>query len=125
MTTTPQQRRRPVRFFVGFGVVALLIAGVLSYLAYPHPDGLDTVTRHGCDEVAGGEQLVGDCIARNADDHALAGSPLADYTVGGDGGLLGVSGVVGVLVTLAVASGLFWMMRPRRTGRARDGGDAS
>lgn len=120
--TTPQQRRRPVRFFVGFGVVALLIAGVLSYLAYPHPDGLDTVTQQGCSEIAGGEQLAGDCIAQNADDHAMAGSPLADYTVGGNEGLLGVSGVVGVLVTLAVAGGLFWLLRPRRgAGRSRAG----
>ncbi len=123
MTTTPQ-RRRPVRFFVGFAVVALLIAGVVSYFAYPHPDGLDTVTLQGCTEIAAGEELAGECIARNADDHALADSPLADYTVGGNENLLGLSGVVGVLATLLVAGGLFWLLVPRRTGRTRDAVDS-
>lgn len=115
MTRSPLQQRSPVRFFVAFGVVALLIAGFLSYLASSNPDGLDTVTRSGCEvtEVGGAEQLSGECIARNARDHDLAGSPLADYTVGGDDGLSGVSGVIGVLVTLTVAGGLFWLARPR------------
>ncbi|MQA16432.1 MAG: hypothetical protein GEV09_20505 [Pseudonocardiaceae bacterium] len=121
MTTSAHPRRRPLLLFAGFGVVALLIAGLLSYFAYPHPDGLDTVILQGCTEVTGGEQLSGDCIAQRADDHALADSPLADYTVRGDEGLLGVSGVVGVLVTLVVAGGLFWLLRPRRADRSRDG----
>lgn len=117
--TSSQQQQRPVRFFVAFGVVALLIAGVLSYLASSHPDGLDTVTLNGCEvtETDGGEQLSGECIAQHAREHDMAASPLADYTVGGDDSLLGLSGVLGVVVTLAVAGGLFWLARPRR---ARD-----
>lgn len=119
MTSEQQQRHRPpMRFFVAFGVAALLIAGFLSYLASSSPDGLDSVTRNGCEitEVNGAERLSGECIAKNARDHGMAGSPLAGYTVGGDGSLLGLSGVIGVLVTLAVAGGLFWLARPR-TGR--------
>ena len=79
MTSGKEQRhRQPVRFFVAFGVVALLIAGLLSYLASSSPDGLDSVTRNGCEvtEVNGAEQLSGECIAKNARDHGMAGSPL-------------------------------------------------
>jgi cobalt/nickel transport protein len=114
--TTSHSRRGPIRFFVGFGLVALLIAGLLSSLASSNPDGLDTVTLHGCEvtEVGGTEQLSGECIAQNARDHALADSPLADYTLGGNDGLVGLAGVIGVLVTLALAGGLFWLVRPRQ-----------
>ncbi|HKR49403.1 MAG TPA: PDGLE domain-containing protein [Pseudonocardiaceae bacterium] len=118
--TASHSRRGPVGFFVSFGVIAILIAGLLSYLASSNPDGLDTVTLNGCEvtEVDGGEQLSGECIAQNARNHALADSPLADYTLGGNDKLVGVAGVIGVLVTLALAGGLFWLARPRR--RAAD-----
>jgi len=121
MSAIQKEHRNPARFFVAFGVIALLIAGLLSYLASSHPDGLDSVTLDGCEvtEAGGTEQLSGECIAQNAHDHALADSPLAGYTVGGDDGLSGVSGVIGVLVTLAVAGGVFWLARPRH-GRHMD-----
>lgn len=111
----PTGNRRAAGFFVGFLVVALLVAGGLSYLASPDPDGLDTVTLSGCDvvETEAGEQLEGTCIAQNAGDHTLAGSPLADYAVGGGEGTVGLAGVIGVLVTLLVAGGLFWLLRRR------------
>lgn len=114
--TISHSRRGPVGFFVGFGIIALLIAGLLSYLASSNPDGLDTVTLNGCEvtEVDGAEQLSGECIAQNARDHALADSPLADYTLGGNNGLVGLAGVIGVVVTLALAGGLFWLVRPRQ-----------
>lgn len=122
---TQQTGRGPRAFFAGFAVAALLVAGVLSYLASPAPDGLDTVTTQGCTvtEAGGEEQLSGKCIARNAEDHDLTHSPLADYTIGGDGALSGMSGVIGVLVTLALAGGLFWLARPRRRD-TRDAGSA-
>lgn len=121
-TQRPAQRRgrTPARFFVAFALVALAIAGVLSYLASSSPDGLDSVTEQGCTvgrDSAGQDQLAGRCIAQHARDHAAAGSPLADYTVGGDGHLTGVAGMIGVVVTLAVAGGLFWLVRPRRAAR--------
>lgn len=103
------------RFYLGFLLAALLLAGVVSYLAYPHPDGLDTVAQEGCQvtEIDGKEQLVGSCIAQNATDPATASSPLADYAVGGNSSFTGVAGVVGVLVTFALAGGLFWLLRRR------------
>jgi cobalt/nickel transport protein len=100
------------RFLLAFGLVALLVAGALSYLGSGDPDGLDAVTQRGC-EVSSSDELTGDCIARDADEHALAGGPLADYAVDGDDRLTGVAGVVGVLVTFAAAGGLFWSLRRR------------
>jgi len=102
-------------FLVGFAIVALVIAGALSYLADSDPDGLDTATLEGCEvvETETGEELVGDCIARGAQDHDLAASPLADYAVDGDDRFTGLAGVLGVVVTLVVAGGLFWLLRKR------------
>jgi cobalt/nickel transport protein len=110
-----QKSRRGAGFLVGFGVVALLIAAVLSYFADSDPDGLDAMTRQGCTvvESAEGEQLAGHCIAQSGTDHSLAGSPLADYTIGGDDALTGVAGAVGVVATVVVAGGLFWLLRRR------------
>lgn len=108
MTTTT----RRWRFFLGFGLLTLLVAGALPYLADSDPDGLDAVSQRGCAVVAE-EQLEGDCIAKDAEDHALGGGPLADYTVGGDSALTGLAGVLGVLATAAVAGGLFWALRKR------------
>jgi cobalt/nickel transport protein len=124
--TAPHRQRSLTGFFIAFGVIALLIAGLLSYLASGNPDGLDSATLNGCEvtEVEGTEQLSGQCIAQNARDHDLAGSLLADYALGGDDGLVGIAGVIGVLVTLALAGGLFWLARPRqgrRTGKRSAG----
>lgn len=105
-----------MRFWAGALILTLLIAGGVSYLASASPDGLDSATLRGCEvvEVDGAEELTGDCIARHADAHALAGSPLADYAVAGQEHTGGVAGVIGVLVTLAVAGGLFWIIARRR-----------
>jgi cobalt/nickel transport protein len=119
--TEPTASRRSLGFFAGFLVVALLVAGGLSYFASSSPDGLDSVTRHGCQVsgTAGGEQLDGSCIAQNATHSATATSPLADYSVGGGAGTTGLAGVIGVLVCLALGGGLFWLLRRRgaRSGR--------
>jgi cobalt/nickel transport protein len=117
--SAPAGSRRAAGFFLGFLVVALLVAGGLSYFASPDPDGLDSVTLSGCDvvETDAGEQLEGTCIAQHAGEHALAGSPLADYAVGGGEGTVGLAGVIGVLVTLVLAGGLFWLLRRRSPGR--------
>lgn len=112
-------RNRSWIFLAGFALVALVIAGALSYFADSDPDGLDTATLRGCEivETAAGEELRGDCIAKNAGEHDLAGSPLADYSVGGDDRFTGVAGVVGVLATFAVAGGLFWLLRTRNKSK--------
>jgi cobalt/nickel transport protein len=114
----PAGNRKVAGFFAGFLLIALLVAGGLSYFASSDPDGLDSVTLSGCDvvETDAGEQLEGTCIAQNATDSAVAGSPLADYAIGGAEGTVGLAGVIGVIVTLAVAGGLFWVLRRRSTG---------
>lgn len=103
-------------FWVGFAVVTLLIAGGVSYLASPNPDGLDSATLQGCEvvETVDGEELRGDCIAQHAGDHALADSPLADYAVGGRDGTGGLAGIAGVVVTVVVACGAFWLIARSR-----------
>lgn len=83
--------------------VCLLVAGVASFYASSHPDGLEYVAA----QVGFGD---------TADDSAAAGSPLADYgTAGVDDERLsgGLAGVVGVVVTAAIAFTLMWLLRRR------------
>lgn len=92
-------------WLIGLGVaLSLLLAGVASYYASSAPDGLERVATD-----------LG--FASDAGDSAVAGSPLADYGVAGlaDPRLsVGLSGVVGVALTAAVAFGLFWLLGRRR-----------
>jgi cobalt/nickel transport protein len=103
--STPTSKTRTGRFFLIFLIVALLIGGVVSFYASGSPDGLEYV--------AGSKGFLD-----TAKDSASAGSPLADYGVAGVGNARlssGLAGVIGVLVTLLLAGGLFWLIR-RRTG---------
>ncbi|RSM89558.1 hypothetical protein DMH04_06140 [Kibdelosporangium aridum] len=104
--------RRRSLFFIGFALIALILAGGVSYFADSNPDGLDHATLQGC-TVGEDEQLTGTCIAQGATDHSLKDSPLADYAVGGTEGTTGLAGVIGVIATLVVAGGLFWVLRKR------------
>ncbi|GLZ28813.1 hypothetical protein Lesp02_10030 [Lentzea sp. NBRC 105346] len=88
------------KFFVGFAVVSLLIAGVLSYFASSDPDGLDKVT-----EDTG--------IAQHAQEHPFSGGTFADYALGGDSRFTGLAGVLGVVVVLALSFGLFMVLRKK------------
>jgi hypothetical protein len=91
-------------FFVAFAVVALLLAGVVSLFASDSPDGLERVA-----EDQG--------IAHTAEDHAVDDGPMADYGVAAidDASLSGgVAGVLGVLVVLALTTGLAYVVRRRR-----------
>jgi PDGLE domain len=96
-------------------LLALLLAGCISYYASSMPDGLEKVAADkGVDE--------------RARDHDLAGSPVADYGVKGvDDHRLStaLAGVAGVAVTLALGGGLFLAVRRRGpaevdAGRSRD-----
>lgn len=93
---------RRLRWFLGIGLVAILVvAGLLSGFAADDPDGLERVA-------------IDEGFDRAAEDHALADSPLADYAVAGveDERLsTGLAGVIGVVITLAVAGGLFYGIR--------------
>jgi cobalt/nickel transport protein len=99
---------RRLWWFLGIGlVVALVVAGVVSGFASGDPDGLERVS-------------IDEGFEEAAADHALADSPLADYTVQGvDDGRLstGLAGIIGVVITLAVGGGLFYGIR--LYGRAR------
>jgi hypothetical protein len=93
-------RRTRALLLVGF-LLALVLAGGVSYYAGSAPDGLAKVAAdQGIDPAAG--------------DHALADSPVADYEVRGvDDGRLsgGLAGVLGVVVTLVVGGVLFRIVR--------------
>lgn len=93
-------RRTWVLFAAGL-LTALLVATVVSQFASDDPDGLEYVAER--------EGFAGD-----AEDHSLGDSPLADY---GDDGVVGkaVAGLAGVLVTLGLGYGVFWLVR--RAGR--------
>ncbi|MEU4423062.1 PDGLE domain-containing protein [Actinoplanes sp. NPDC024001] len=100
---------RRLGWFLGAGLlVALLLAGVVSNFASASPDGLDHAARAGCTLDGSGEITGGVCMALGETGHELAGSPFADY------GVAGLSGVVGVLVTFAVGSGLVRLATGRR-----------
>lgn len=95
--------RHRTRFFLVGVVVALLIAGVGSYYASAHPDGLEHVA----------EQTG---FIDSAEDSPVADGPFADYeTKGVDDARTGgaIAGVVGVLVTLLLAGGLALLLRRR------------
>lgn len=92
------------RTFLVLGLfVCLLVAGVGSYYASSHPDGLEYVA-----ESTG--------FSDSAEDSATSDSPLADYSVAGvansrlSGGLAGLLGV-GTMALLS--TGLFWLVRRR------------
>ncbi len=104
-----QQRQRVGRrrFFVGFALAALLLAGVVSYFASADPDGLERVAHD-------------QGIAEAEQEHGLADSPLADYGITAiDNGLLsgGLAGVVGVLVVLTLTAAVTYGVRRRNADR--------
>ena len=82
------------RFLLGFLLVALVIAGGLSYLASSDPDGLDSVTLNGCtvSETAVGERLDGTCIAQNAAARYPSGHQGRDQHAEDPGGVPGTRG---------------------------------
>lgn len=104
MSTTTDHPRVSTRRLVVVGLaVCVVIAGVLSFYASGHPDGLEFVS----------ESLGFGDTAR---DSATAGSPFADYAVRGvsDGRLSGgLAGVVGAAVVGLVMFGLVRLVRRR------------
>jgi cobalt/nickel transport protein len=84
-------------------VVSLLVAGVLSFYASSHPDGLNHVAA----------SLGFDSAQRES---ATAGSPLSGYAVRGIGDDRvsgGLAGVIGVLVVGLLMTGLVLVLRRR------------
>lgn len=103
--------RKGAWIVIGVGLaVSLVLAGVVSYYASSSPDGLE--------KVAGEVGFLDD-----AEDSAVAGSPLSDYGVEGvadERVSVGLAGIVGVLVTAAVAFGLFLWLGRRNAGRREE-----
>ncbi|MFJ3975199.1 energy-coupling factor ABC transporter permease [Streptomyces sp. NPDC090021] len=84
-------------------VTALVLAGFVSFYASADPDGLEKVA-------------ADNGIDAKAEEHAAAGSPLADYGVKDveDARLSGgLAGVIGVGVTVVAGTGIFWAARRR------------
>jgi cobalt/nickel transport protein len=96
------------------------VAGGLSYLADSAPDGLDSVSRQGCTviDTPAGKRLDGSCIASDTREHGFG--PFAGYQIGHDGRTTGLAGILGVLATLAVAAGLFRLLRRAPAGLPAD-----
>jgi len=84
-------------------LVALLLAGVVSYYASSSPDGLNRVARD-------------KGFSQTQTRHHADGSPFAGYGTRGVGDRRvskGVAGVVGSLVVLALAGGVTLLVRRR------------
>jgi len=101
----PAAARSPRTVWIAGLVTSLLLAGFVSFYASANPDGLEKVAAdHGID--------------KQAEEHAAADSPLADYGVKDvDDARLsgGLAGVIGVGVTVVAGTGVFWAVRRRRT----------
>jgi cobalt/nickel transport system permease protein len=105
------RRPRP-RFVVAGVVVALLVAVGISQFAVDAPDGLERVA----------EDLA---FAEQGAEHPLTDSVFSDYATDGVSSpsvSLAIAGTAGTLLTLAIGSGLFLLLRDRsrRSGHQRD-----
>jgi cobalt/nickel transport protein len=89
------------RFYLYFFLASVAIAGIFSFYASSSPDGLE--------KVAQDQGFLSD-----AKDSVVTNSPLADYGVSGidhDRISVGVSGLIGIAVTAAIAFGCFTLLR--------------
>ena len=92
-------------FLMSGFIASLLLAGVVSFYASSHPDGLEKVAED-----------IG--FIETAKENTNADSLLADYGVKGvDNERLsvGAAGVIGVIATGVISTGLFMLVR-RKSG---------
>jgi cobalt/nickel transport protein len=97
--------KKDKKFLIAGFALTIFLAGFVSFYASSHPDGLEKVAED-----------IG--FLETAKDHSNANSALADYGVKGiDNARLstGAAGVIGVLATAGVSTGLFLVLR-RRSG---------
>ena len=88
-------------FLISGFIASLLLAGVVSFYASSHPDGLEKVAED-----------IG--FIETAKENTNADSRLADYGVKGvDNERLsvGAAGVIGVIATGVISTGLFMLVR--------------
>ncbi|ATL28382.1 energy-coupling factor ABC transporter permease [Streptomyces formicae] len=104
----PVAARSTRKVWIAGIVTSLVLAGFVSFYASANPDGLEKVAHD-------------KGIDKEAEEHASADSPLADYGVKdiADARLSGgLAGVIGVGVTVVAGSAVFWALRRRRTDDA-------
>lgn len=92
------------RLFIAGGLLAVVLAAIVSYYASSQPDGLNKVA-------------ADQGIAAQEKQSATSGSPLAGYSLSGvsnDRLSNAGAGLVGIAVTGAVGFGLFQLVRMRR-----------
>jgi len=94
-----------VWFLIGL-LVTVAVAVVVSRFASNEPDGLEYVAER-------------EGFAEGAAEHPLAETPLAGYgeNLPDEGSSVGIAGLIGVLATLGLAFGLFWIIRTPGPGR--------
>ena len=110
MTSAPRVSGNTRLFIVAGLLVGIALALLVGPFASGSPDGLEKVAEE-------------EGFSESADDHHLAGSPLAEYAVEGiDDERLstGASGVVGVLLTFGIGIGVFAAVRALRPATADD-----
>ncbi|MFD0626814.1 energy-coupling factor ABC transporter permease [Streptomyces sanglieri] len=101
----PVAARSHRRIWAAGLVTALVLAGFVSYYASSNPDGLEKVA-------------ADQGIDKKTEEHAAKDSPLADYGVKDVSNARisgGLAGVIGVAATVVVGSGVFYVVRRRRT----------
>jgi cobalt/nickel transport protein len=95
-------------FLISGFIASLFLAGIVSFYASSNPDGLEKVASD-----------IG--FIDSAKDHTNSNGILADYGLKGvDNSRLstGAAGVIGVIATGAVSTGLFFLIR-RKSGEKR------
>ena len=96
------------KFFAGAILISALLAGGVSNYASSSPDGLEKVAED-----------IG--FIETAEDHTYAEGALADYGVKGVENprlSTGLAGVIGVVATGVVSTGIFMLVR-RKSGDTR------
>ena len=92
-------------FLIAGFIASLFLAGVVSFYASSNPDGLEKVAED-----------IG--FIETAEDHTYAEGALADYGVKGVENprlSTGLAGVIGVVATGVISTGLFMLVR-RKSG---------
>ncbi|MGW5323789.1 energy-coupling factor ABC transporter permease [Rhodococcus pyridinivorans] len=109
----PPRPRARGTLFIGLAFTSLVVAGILAPLAVDTPGALEVATSRGCEIDSLAEDLTGDCMARDVEEHRLADSALADYTIDDRPGSTGIAAVLGTLGTFVLASVCFRALVPR------------
>ena len=99
--------KRDFKFYLIFFAAALVLAAVVSFYASSHPDGL--------------EKVAGDIgFIETAKENTNSEGILADYGVKGVENQrlsTGAAGVIGVIATGAISTGLFKLIRRKSGGK--------